>query len=94
MIPQETVADQLSQAIAAAPLVDASYMGGVVGLSFESAATEGAGDYSVRIKRIVIHGLAASSEAQPPTKRIQTAPTRRKPRSGSAVFWPRHAESH
>lgn len=80
-------------ALASANFVDAGYMARVAGLSFESAATK-PGTYTVKIKRIVVHGLgevSASARVAPPD---HARARRHPPRAGSAAHWPRHREAY
>jgi hypothetical protein len=83
--------------IAAAGFVNTAYMDKVIGLSLEAAATKDRTSFQVKIKRIVVHGLAdsqslAKARARAPSRLPATKRT--KVRAGSSVFWPAHAETH
>jgi hypothetical protein len=68
----------------------------VIGLSVEAASTKDRTSFQVKIKRIVVHGLADSqSLAKARAKAPSRLPAKRpKLRGGSSVFWPAHAETH
>jgi hypothetical protein len=83
-------------AIKAAGFVNKAYMEKVIGLSIESASTRDRTTFQVKIKRIVVHGLADSHGLT--TKARTKAPARPaaarpKLRGGSSVYWPAHAET-
>ncbi len=86
-------------AIAKASFVDSDYLGKVAGLSFESASTKDEVSFTLKIKQIIVHGLADDDvipfEAQPSSpvrKREQHGRPGRRP-LGSGAYWTGHPES-
>ena len=88
--------------IASAGFVDQAYLEKVIGISIEAAPTTGQRDFTVKIKRIVSHGLTpqASARVLAPAQRAKLARRIGAVRKnadvglGSAAHWPRHAETH
>jgi hypothetical protein len=87
--------------IGAADFVGEDFMKNVAGIAFDAAPGTASRDFSVKIKRIVVHGLSVGSDrARPLGKSVAPTAARlrrsfKKPDSvGSSAHWPAHAETH